>query len=160
LTYALAANWLHLSGFPLRRPSPVPSQVFGRGPQGSSNPNDIRAPRAQPPWVRAVEDQLASQRTADLHQLLLELGIALAALVLLSLALGWWAAGRVLRPLRTMTESARRISEDNLGARLAHAGPQDELKDLADTLDGLFARLDAAFEAQRSFVANASHELR
>jgi signal transduction histidine kinase len=77
-----------------------------------------------------------------------------------SVALGWWASGRVLRPLREMTDSARRISEDNLGTRLAFAGPQDELKDLADTLDGLFARIEAAFEAQRRFVANASHELR
>jgi len=160
LTYALAADWLHLSGFPLRRPSPLPSGAFGGPPEGFSVPNDIRSGRFEPPWVRLVEDQLASQRTADLHQLLLELGIALAALVLLSVAAGWWAAGRVLRPLRTMTDAARRISEDNLGTRLAYAGPQDELKDLADTLDGLFVRLDAAFEAQRRFVANASHELR
>ncbi|HEU5333872.1 MAG TPA: ATP-binding protein [Actinocrinis sp.] len=160
LTYALAANWLHLSGFPLRRPSPIPSGAFGGPPEGLSPPNALRPGRYEPPWVRLIEDQLASQRTADLHQLLLELGIALAALVLLSVAAGWWAAGRVLRPLRTMTDAARRISEDTLGARLAYAGPQDELKDLADTLDGLFVRLDAAFEAQRRFVANASHELR
>jgi signal transduction histidine kinase len=160
LTYALAANWLPLSGFPLRRPSPLPTGSLGRPPEGFPGPDAARADRFVPPWVKLIEDQLASQRTADLHQLLLELGIALGALVLVSIALGWWAAGRVLRPLRTMAESARRISEDNLTARLAYAGPQDELKDLADTLDGLFTRLDAAFEAQRRFVANASHELR
>jgi signal transduction histidine kinase len=160
LTYALAANWLPLSGFPLRRPTAPPAPGSGTGPEGFALGGGARSGRAVPPWVTLVEEQLASQRTADLHQLLLELAIALAALVLVSLAVGWWAAGRVLRPLRTISESARRISEDNLGARLAYAGPQDELKDLADTLDGLFARLDAAFEAQRRFVANASHELR
>lgn len=160
LTYALAANWLPLSGFPLRRPLSPPPGAPGTGPGDPTIPNGARTGRFVPPWVTLVEDQLASQRTADLHQLLLELGIALAALVLVSIALGWWAAGRILRPLRTMTDAARRISEDNLGARLGYAGPQDELKDLADTLDGLFARLDTAFEAQRRFVANASHELR
>jgi signal transduction histidine kinase len=74
--------------------------------------------------------------------------------------LGWLVAGRVLAPLRTMTEAARRISEDNLHDRLALRGPNDELKALADTIDGLLERLDAAFAAQRRFVANASHELR
>jgi hypothetical protein len=69
-------------------------------------------------------------------------------------------AGHALRPLRTITATARRISEDNLHERLAFAGPRDELKDLADTFDGLLERLEAAFAAQRRFVANASHELR
>ncbi len=66
----------------------------------------------------------------------------------------------MLRPIRTITRTARRISSTNLHERLALAGPQDELKELGDTLDDLFGRLDAAFEAQRHFVANASHELR
>ena len=66
----------------------------------------------------------------------------------------------MLRPIRTITRTARRISSTSLHERLALDGPQDELKELGDTLDGLFARLEAAFEAQRHFVANASHELR
>jgi signal transduction histidine kinase len=66
----------------------------------------------------------------------------------------------VLRPLRTITAAARRISASSLHERLALAGPDDELKELADTLDGLFARLEASFDAQRRFAANASHELR
>ena len=74
--------------------------------------------------------------------------------------LGWVLAGRALRPLRVITATARRISEDNLDERLAFGGPQDELKDLADTIDGLLERLEGAFAAQRRFVANASHELR
>src|SRR6202034_4696123 len=66
----------------------------------------------------------------------------------------------VLRPLRVMTTTTRQISERNLHERLALSGPHDELKDLGDTIDGLLARLEAAFGAQRNFVANASHELR
>jgi signal transduction histidine kinase len=160
LTYALAANWLpwpglHDFGW---HPAGI-DRALSAPPGGNPGPGGPFGGRARD-VVALVEAQLTSQRTADLHQLLLELGLALAALAVASVALGWWAAGRVLRPLRAMTDSARRISEDNLGARLAFAGPHDELKDLADTLDGLFARIEAAFEAQRRFVANASHELR
>lgn len=98
--------------------------------------------------------------TADLHQFMIGSGIALAMMAGVALALGWWMAGRVLRPLRTMTVAARRISEHNLGARLAIQGPRDEMRDLAETIDALLSRLEGAFEAQRRFVANASHELR
>jgi signal transduction histidine kinase len=86
--------------------------------------------------------------------------IVLLAMIGASVLLGWLVAGRVLRPLRVMTSTARQISERNLHERLALAGPDDELKDLGDTIDGLLARLDAAFDSQRRFVANASHELR
>jgi signal transduction histidine kinase len=102
----------------------------------------------------------AAQRAADSHQLLVNSGIALAIVAILALAAGWFVAGRMLRPIRTITRTARRISATNLHERLALDGPQDELKELGDTLDGLFARLEAAFAAQRHFVANASHELR
>ena len=78
----------------------------------------------------------------------------------LALLAGWLVAGRMLRPIRTITRTARRISSTSLHERLALDGPEDELKELGDTLDDLFGRLDAAFEAQRRFVANASHELR
>jgi signal transduction histidine kinase len=110
--------------------------------------------------VADAEAQVASQRAADLRQFLFQSAIALAIMSVISILLGWWLAGRVLRPLRAMNATAQRISEDNLRERLAIRGPQDELKDLADTLDGLFAQLETAFEAQRRFVANASHELR
>jgi hypothetical protein len=102
----------------------------------------------------------ASQRSVDLHQLLVQSGIALAIMTVLSAVLGWIVAGRVLAPLRTITATTRRISEQNLHDRLALPGPRDELKALADTIDGLLERLQAAFESQRLFVANASHELR
>ena len=92
---------------------------------------------------------------------LLDVSVAgLAAMALVSALLGWIIAGRVLRPVHAITAAARRASEENLGERIALAGPQDELKDLADTFDAMLARLDAAFASQRRFVANASHELR
>lgn len=86
--------------------------------------------------------------------------IVLLAMVVISVLLGWLVAGRVLRPLRVMTTTTRRISERNLHERLALVGPDDELKALSDTIDGLLDRLEAAFDSQRRFVANASHELR
>jgi signal transduction histidine kinase len=100
------------------------------------------------------------QRNAELRQLLEQSGIALAIMAALSIALGWFAAGRVLRPLRTLNERAREISASNLHKRLALTGPDDELKQLANTFDDLLGRLEASFQAQRQFVANASHELR
>jgi signal transduction histidine kinase len=102
----------------------------------------------------------AAQRAADSHQLLVNSGIALAIVAMLALLTGWLVAGRMLRPIRTITRTARRISSTSLHERLALDGPEDELRELGDTLDDLFGRLDAAFEAQRHFVANASHELR
>jgi signal transduction histidine kinase len=102
----------------------------------------------------------AAQRAADSHQLLVNSGIALAIVAVLALLVGWLVAGRMLRPIRAITRTARRISSTSLHERLALDGPQDELKELGDTLDDLFGRLDAAFDAQRHFVANASHELR
>ena len=100
------------------------------------------------------------QITLDSSELLVGSCIVLVAMIGASVLLGWFAAGRVLRPLRVMTTTTRQISERNLHERLALAGPDDELKDLGDTIDGLLARLEAAFDSQRRFVANASHELR
>ncbi|MDQ6807575.1 MAG: HAMP domain-containing histidine kinase [Actinomycetota bacterium] len=85
--------------------------------------------------------------------------LALAAIAIGVLA-AWWLAGRFLRPLRAMTTAAREISATNLDRRLSLEGPDDELTELGRTLDDLFGRLQASFESQRQFVANASHELR
>jgi signal transduction histidine kinase len=95
-----------------------------------------------------------------LRQLVTESGIALALMTVISLGLGWLAAGRALRPLRVIATTTRHISARNLHERLALTGPNDEIKELGDTVDDLLARLDASFTAQRQFVANASHELR
>ena len=107
-----------------------------------------------------VASAVRGQRISDLHQLLIWSGIALALMAVIASALGWIVAGRVLRPLRTITTTTREISAKNLHRRLALEGPGDELKELGDTIDALLARLDGSFQAQRAFVANASHELR
>jgi signal transduction histidine kinase len=103
---------------------------------------------------------LTAQRNAQLDSLLTKSGIALGIMALVSIGLGWVMAGRALRPVRTMGLRARGISERNLHERLALDGPNDELKELGHAFDGLLARLESAFESQRRFVANASHELR
>ncbi|MFB7469463.1 sensor histidine kinase [Kitasatospora sp. NPDC056184] len=86
--------------------------------------------------------------------------IAAAALAVLSALVGWWVAGRVLRPVHRITATARRLSLSNLHERIALAGPQDELRELADTFDEMLDRLERAADSQRRFAANASHELR
>jgi signal transduction histidine kinase len=105
-------------------------------------------------------DIAGAQQDSDKAALLASSWLALALTTVASGVLGWFAAGRVLRPVRTITETARTISAGNLHQRLALTGPQDEFKRLGDTLDELLGRLEASFEAQRRFVANASHELR
>jgi signal transduction histidine kinase len=96
----------------------------------------------------------------DKRQILVLSAAALAVIAVAAAAIGWMIAGRVLRPLSTITAAARRIAASSLHERLALEGPDDELKELADTLDNLLARLEASFDAQRRFAANASHELR
>ena len=96
----------------------------------------------------------------DKREILIISATALAFIAVAAAAIGWIIAGRVLRPLSTITAAARRIAASSLHERLALHGPDDELKELADTLDDLFARLEASFDAQRRFAANASHELR
>ena len=162
----VAAQKLALAGRAGRRPSPRTTPVTA-----APGPATIKGfPRALPPPIqrllrttegqRALGEVVITQRVADLHQLIIESAIALALMAILSTALGWVVAGRVLRPLRTMTTTTQEISEANLNRRLAMSGPPDELRQLADTIDGLLARLEGAFDAQRRFVANASHELR
>jgi signal transduction histidine kinase len=124
---------------------------------GSSPPLTPNQAKAQAERDRVLAE---GQHNAELRQLLEQSGIALAIMSALSIVLGWLAAGRVLRPLRTLNERAREISATSLHKRLALAGPDDELKQLATTFDDLLSRLEASFQAQRQFVANASHELR
>jgi signal transduction histidine kinase len=100
------------------------------------------------------------QREAILTHLLQYSLITLAAATLLAAAAGWIVAGRVLRPVQQITEAARAASEHNLSARVSLRGPRDELRELADTFDAMLARLQAAFDSQGRFIANAGHELR
>jgi signal transduction histidine kinase len=99
-------------------------------------------------------------RQRALNSLLLFSLVGLGVMTVASGGLGWFVSGRVLRPVRAITETARRASDQHLGERLALTGAQDELKELADTFDDMLERLDLSFAAQRRFVANASHELR
>ena len=118
---------------------------------------DVIASAPSPGALQAVRDKL---QAAALSQLLTQSGIALGLMALVSVGLGWLVAGRVLRPLQAITATARRLEGSNLHERINLQGPEDELKELADTFDQMLARLDTAFETQRRFVANASHELR
>jgi signal transduction histidine kinase len=90
----------------------------------------------------------------------LQSAVAFAAMVLGTLALGWFAAGRALRPVRDIAAPASRLSADSLGMRVGGTGARDELAELAQTFDDMLDRLQRGFDAQRLFVANASHELR
>jgi signal transduction histidine kinase len=100
------------------------------------------------------------QRNADISRLVLIAVILVVLTALAAVPLGWFASGRMLRPLREITARARTISAGNLHERLALSGVRDEFTELGETLDELLARLEASFDAQRRFVANASHELR
>jgi signal transduction histidine kinase len=151
ITYALFAG-----------SSTISVSIIGR--HGSGAPPSVVVVPSPPrrfvvPTTRLVTPVLA-EHNADVGRLLGISWIVLALATLASVPLGWIAAGRMLSPLRSITKTARTISAGNLHERLALSGPDDEFKQLGDTLDDLLGRLEASFEAQRRFVANASHELR
>ena len=109
----------------------------------------------------ALFDSVVAEVKADtLRQLIIQSGVALAGMAVISIGLGWVVAGRMLRPLSGISATVRRISDESLDQRVALEGPADELKELADQFDVMLDGLEAAFRAQREFVANASHELR
>ncbi|MFE7550022.1 sensor histidine kinase [Streptomyces gardneri] len=108
-------------------------------------------------------------RLAAGEQMLMWSCLALLVTACCAVFVGWWTAGRVLRPVHEMTARARGLAEhaphgggapDGVWGRIAVSGPDDELKELGDTFDALLGRLEAAFDSQRRFIANASHELR
>jgi signal transduction histidine kinase len=101
-----------------------------------------------------------AQQGPGVHRLLVGSAVGLTVMALLSFVLGWLVAGRFLRPLRTITATARDISATNLHRRLSLGRRDDEFKELGETLNDLFGRLEASFASQRHFMANASHELR
>ncbi len=101
-----------------------------------------------------------SERDATLSHLLQYSLITLAVVIVLAALAGWIVAGRALRPVHRITAAARAASERNLSTRVALSGPRDELRELAETFDDMLVRLEAAFDSQQRFIANASHELR
>jgi hypothetical protein len=108
-----------------------------------------------------VFDEIGAQLKAEtLEQLLWQSGLLLGVMGVTSMGVGWWIAGRMLRPLAEITGTVRRISDENLYERVRLEGPRDELRELAAQFDVMLERLEHAFRAQHDFVANASHELR
>ncbi|CAM4014704.1 cell wall metabolism sensor histidine kinase WalK [Kibdelosporangium persicum] len=110
-----------------------------------------------------ASDMAAVEAAANHKTLGILRDLSLQAMVVLfvaSLVVGWWLAGRALRPVRRITSTARDISATDLSRRIDLDGPRDELRELAETIDGMLGRLEAAFAAQRQLVDDASHELR
>jgi signal transduction histidine kinase len=131
-------------------------------PSGEHEPADLArgAPADRRVILQEVQDVQEELVNNDLRDLTLQYLAILAAMTLLSGALGWFVSGRVLRPMNEITATARRVSKESLHERIALDGPDDELKRLADTFDSMLARLEAGFEREAAFVRNASHELR
>jgi signal transduction histidine kinase len=146
------------------------SFIVGPPPTEQRAPTEFRlqlppgAERAMaPPGVGVLAELQAQMRDARAAALKRVMVISVASLVgvgILAVALGWLMAGRALQPLRQITTTVRSIADRNLHQRIAMEGPQDEIKDLSDTLDDMLARLDRVFDSQQRFIANASHELR
>ena len=164
VTYGLVAQSLNTS-LPAAVSSPYGSylaQAVKICENTAGTPNQVAKckARAQNSLQKAGAASAAFQRDRTLTRLLYYSLGALAVVAAGSAWLGWIVAGRALRPVHAITAAARAASEENLGERIALAGPEDELKELADTFDAMLGRLDAAFASQRRFVADASHELR
>jgi signal transduction histidine kinase len=138
--------------FRLRQPPP------GGLPIEQSTPTTTPLP---PDWEEpAGAEQLRKARAEMLRRVMTVSITSLVAVGVVAALLGWLLAGQALQPLRQITATVRGIADRNLHQRVAMTGPQDEIKDLADTLDGMLERLNRAFDSQQRFIANASHELR
>ena len=166
LTYTLVANVLvpapaAVTGPPLSSPS---GQLLGqckeREAPGEPPMSASLVAKCNRAFAAAPGAGANDQRRRTLSALRGASLVGLGVLAIASAGLGWLVSGRALRPVRSITEAARRASELRLGQRLALTGPDDEFKQLADTFDVMLERLDAAFTSQKRFVANAAHELR
>ncbi|MFE2886972.1 sensor histidine kinase [Streptomyces sp. NPDC059272] len=129
-------------------------------PSYPTRPDPLSSPPGDSAMIKKIDQTVQAVQSTALRQMVLWSAVGLLVMALLAGLLGWWLAGRALRPVASMTEAARRISDQSLHQRLALSGPDDELHRLADTFDTMLDRLEKAFESQRRFVANASHELR
>jgi signal transduction histidine kinase len=157
LTYGLVASSLQVQPPPATTVSPQKlDTLYGECKPGPAKTANKAACRQAEAYTAGSQAQRQEALTHLLQFSLVGLGVMTVA----SGGLGWFMSGRVLGPVRVITETARRASERHLGQRLALTGASDELKELADTFDDMLERLDAAFATQRRFVADASHELR
>jgi signal transduction histidine kinase len=130
------------------------------GSMGASSGASAPGPGLPAGAVGHQSGSVEVQHGFDLHQLIVVSVISLVIMTVPAIIAGWVVAGHVLRPLRVMTATTRTISATNLHERLSLSGPDDELRQLADTFNSLLGRLERSFQSQRQFVANASHELR
>ncbi|MEW2811095.1 HAMP domain-containing sensor histidine kinase [Streptomyces massasporeus] len=135
----------------------LPGDTSG-SPTAGATPSSPDAGLAAP--ARGLWDMEVSTKD-DFLQALFVFGIVVfVILLLISVIVGWFVAGRMLAPLQQITATARVVADSTLHERIALAGPRDEIRELADTFNAMLRRLEQAFEAQRRFAANASHELR
>jgi signal transduction histidine kinase len=163
VTYLLVQQSLdHRDGLLSRRTSMI---------KAASLPADLRVELQDGRWVNPqqfvgeVEAEQHRQHEHLLESFLTRGAMALGGVGIIAAALGWMLAGRALRPVHRITDTARRIAgADGAGRglheRIALHGPADEVKELADTFDVMLERLDGSFDGQRRFVASASHEMR
>ncbi|MGW3772432.1 sensor histidine kinase [Actinomadura verrucosospora] len=159
LTYLLVQNSLQRQGEPAQDrvfTAAGPAAVKEAAPMPGED-SDLTVRRVQGALIKGRADY----QRETLNALLTQGGIALGLVGAAGLGFGWLLADRALRPVHTITETARRVARSHdLTERIAYEGPRDDVKELADTFDTMLGRLARAFDGQRRFVANASHELR
>lgn len=122
--------------------------------------NELTVPGSPEEWQERVEYEKGQQRDEALRLVKITAAIALAVAFVGALGIGWIFSGRMLRPVSDITLHAQELSESTLGKRINLQGPDDELKELADTIDDMLTRLEQSFDSQKRFAAQASHELR
>ncbi|TVL92731.1 cell wall metabolism sensor histidine kinase WalK [Streptomyces sp. SAJ15] len=155
IIYLLAAQALHLG-------NELPFEVVSGKvyPTNNTCPEIVGKNLNPDAFNAALNDCMQEQRQLALSGLLRRSLLALMGLAVIAFAFGYGMAGRVLSPLGRITRTARQVAGSDLSRRIQLEGPDDELKELADTFDEMLDRLERAFTAQQRFVANASHELR
>nr|WP_202546759.1 ATP-binding protein [Streptomyces sp. SID2119] len=160
LVYVLVSDGLYSSVMSAVVPT-VPAAELGETAAPALPTSDWAQTTVIQPGQYAVARKVSTAAgDAALSQLLTVSALSLAVYSALSVALAWWMAGRVLRPVGVITARARRLSGSNLHERIALQAPPGELKELADTFDGMLDRIEQLVAARQRFAANAAHELR
>ncbi|WP_329787978.1 ATP-binding protein [Lentzea sp. DG1S-22] len=150
LNYWLLAEWMPMEGIAVSRALP---------PDVAAYPGFVPVEASQLPADTLVVSG-ADFAANTMNTVLWQSVVALLVAAVIAVWLGWVVAGRVLAPLHAITTTAHRLEAERLDRRIELDGPPDELKELADTFDGMLDRLASSFDSQKRFVANASHELR